>query len=297
MGPPLDVTERQSTACAEPFVISIAFDEGRGPGPADINHLSLEYSERDRLSLVLGRIGLRPRGKISATGVELHLFEARSSSNYCLPLRYLGAHYLLQAYAIRRRANVTDTKMSFLERRASIVTFIRPHPVALVSLIGAAGGNIFPMNLMGSLGNGRFGFALKVSRTPSHLVERAGRVALSSVPMPRSALVFELAANHFKESIDWSRLSFSTRPSATFHIPVPEFALRVRELEIESVHGIGSHKFFVAKIVSDLSFADGPVLCTIHGFFQAWRLKGRPTELRAALAEDWLNKHGSPLDL
>jgi hypothetical protein len=65
-------------------------------------------------------------------------------------------------------------------------------------------------------------------------------------------------------------------------------------MEIETVRKIGSHTFFVARITSDESFAESVGLCIVHGFYQAWRLKGRRAELEASLAEDLLNKRGIP---
>jgi flavin reductase (DIM6/NTAB) family NADH-FMN oxidoreductase RutF len=290
MGIALDVTHRHSTACSDPFTICIAFEEGQRPNDKDLRHLSLKFCERDGQKRVLGEIGLKLTTTISMGGSELLLFEARSSANYCLPSMLLCAHYLLHAYSQWRRVDNSDIKMSFLERRAAMVTFIRPHPVSLVSLVDEYGGNIFPMNIMGDLGNGRFGFALKDSRRAAHLVEHAGRIAVSSVPLSQAPLVFQLAANHFKQSIVWNQLPFATKPSTAFNIPVPVFTQRVREMEIEKVQRIGSHTFFVARIVRDESFAQTAGLCVIHGFYQAWRLRGRYAELRASLAEDLFNK-------
>jgi flavin reductase (DIM6/NTAB) family NADH-FMN oxidoreductase RutF len=138
--------------------------------------------------------------------------------------------------------------MTLVEQRAAMVTFIRPHPLALVSITGEAGGNIFPMNLMGELGHHYFAFALKDSRLAAHLVRRAGRIALSSVPLPQSSVAHQLAINHTKQSIDWNQLPFAVKMSTVFNIPVPVFAMRVREMEIEKVLPIGSHTFFVARI-------------------------------------------------
>jgi flavin reductase (DIM6/NTAB) family NADH-FMN oxidoreductase RutF len=126
-----------------------------------------------------------------------------------------------------------------------MVTFIRPHPVALVSVADESGGNIFPMNIMGELGNKRFAFALKDSRRAAHLVERVGRVALSSVPEAQAAVAYRLAANHFKDSIDWEQLPFARRRSTALNIPNPAFTQKVRELEVERVHKIGSHTFLL----------------------------------------------------
>jgi flavin reductase (DIM6/NTAB) family NADH-FMN oxidoreductase RutF len=287
VGTPMDVTYRHAPACSEPFVICIAFDEA--PSEKFLEGLSLKFRERGGEKRVLGEIGLK-LSSASAAVPGLLLFEARNSKNCCLPKRYLCAHYLLDAYKHWR--STSEIKMSFLERRAAMVTFIRPHPVALVSLAGKEGGNIFPMNLMGELGGGRFGFALRESRQSSHLVEDAGHVAVSSVPVSQAALAYQLAGNHMKRSIDWDQVPFTTKVSATFGIPVPVFALRVREMEIERVHKIGSHRFFVARIVCDESYARSPGLNVIHGFYQACRLNGHSAELEASMAEDWFNKRG-----
>lgn len=290
MGSPVDVTHRHSTACSDPFTLCVAFDEGQTPDHRSLRHLSLKFCERDGRKRVLGEIGLRQTATISVLGSELLLFEARSAANYCLPRILLYAHYLFHAYSQWRRVNTSGMKMSFLDRRAAMVTFIRPHPVSLVSVVGESGGNIFPMNIMGDLGNGRFAFALKDSRRAAHLVERAGHIALSSVPLSQAPLAYQLAANHFKQSIVWDQLPFATKMSTAFSIPVPAFTQRVREMEIEKVHRIGSHTFFVARIIRDERLTVGAELCVIHGFYQSWRLRGRSTELETSLVEDSSNK-------
>jgi flavin reductase (DIM6/NTAB) family NADH-FMN oxidoreductase RutF len=292
MGTPLDVTRRHSMACAAPFTICIAFDEGQKPSKKDVRGLTLKFCERDGKKQVLGEIGLRLTTVIPVAGFELHLFKARSSTNDCLPKIRLWAHYLFHAYTQRQQAGTSGMKMSFLETRAAMVNFIRPHPVVLVSIVDEAGGNIFPMNIMGDLGNGYFAFALKDSRRAAHLVERIGRIALSNVPISQAPLAYQLAINHTKEFIEWGQLPFTTKMSPTFHIPVPVFAQRVRELEVKKVHRIGSHTFFVAQIICDETFSKNLGLSVIHGFYQAWRLKGRGAELQTTLAEESFHKIG-----
>jgi hypothetical protein len=298
MGAPLDVTRRHSMACTDPFTVCIAFDKGQGPGEKALDRLSMKFCERKGQRRVLGEIILNPRSTaaIPAAGTDLMLFEARSAKNHCLPKIHILAHYLRHRYLLWRRVDLAGIKMTFLERRAVMVMFIRPHPVVLLSLLGKGGGNIFPMNIMGDLDSGYFAFALKESRLAAQLVEGAGRVALSSVPLSQTSLAYQLGANHRKQTIDWDKLPFATRESATFHIPVPVFAQRVRELKIETVRRLGSHRFFVAKIVHDETHEGSVGLCIVHGFYQAWRLKGRRAELEASLVEDLLNKKGIPHD-
>lgn len=289
-GAPIDVTRSHSTACSDPFTVCIAFSDRQRLNENELGRLSLKFSERDGRRRVLGEIGLRPAECISLPGVALLLFRARSATNHCLPALRLSAHYLLQAYALWRSENTSGMRMSFLDRRAAIVTFIRPHPVMLVSAAEQDAGNMFPMNLMGELGPDRLAFALKDSRRAAHLVERVRRVALSSVPISHSAFAFRLAVNHFKDSVPWHELPFPTKRSATFDIPVPVFTPRVREVEVEKVHRIGSHTLFVARVVHDERFAEAAELCVIHGFYQAWRLKRGRAELAASVREDSRHK-------
>ena len=292
MGEPLDVTRRHSMICAEPFTMGIAFEKNQAAGVTGLRHLSLRFCERSRPDRALGRMSLRPVTTIEVDCLDVVLFEVRGSSNHCLPAPRLGAHYLLHAYSQWRNVDTSGIRMSFLEKHAAMVNFIRPHPVALVSVHGEEGGNLFPMNVMGELGHGYFAFGLKDNRRAAHLVERAGRLALSSVPLPQATIAFQLAANHKKLSIDWDQLPFALKASAEFTIPVPAFAPRVRELAVKKIHRTGSHTLFVAEIVSDQRYSEIPSLHVIHGFYQAWRLKGRKEELRDSIAADASNKRG-----
>jgi flavin reductase (DIM6/NTAB) family NADH-FMN oxidoreductase RutF len=292
MGPPVDVTRRHSMACAAPFTVCIAFDEDQKPSEKNLKCLTLSFCERNEQKRLLGEIGLKSTAIILDAGLALVLFEARSSTNYCLPKARLWAHYLFHAYSQWRKVDTSGIDMSFLERRAAMVMFIRPHPVSLVSLTDEAGGNIFPMNLMGDLGSGYFAFALKDSRRAAHLVERTGRIALSSVPLSQAPLAYQLAVNHTKECIEWDKLPFATKMSSTFNIPIPVFTQRVREMEVTKVRSIGSHILFLARIVRDETFSNGLGLSVIHGFYQARRLNGHSAELQASRTEDSIYKRG-----
>jgi hypothetical protein len=294
MGQPLDITFHHSMACAAPLTICIAFEQNHSPSMHTKENLSLKFCERNEPQRVLGEIGLKWMEQISANELELCLFRVRSSTNYCLSKMRLGSHYLLHSYMQLGKRNRSGMKMSFPERRAAMVWFICPRPVVLVSLSDGVLGNIFPMNIMGDMGNGHFAFALKDSRRAAHLVDRIGRIAVSSLPMSQASLAYKLAVNHTKDSIDWEQLPFAMKMSPILNVPVPLFAQRIREMEIVRVCGIGSHTFFVARTLSDQTLSSEPVLCVIHGFYQAWRLKGRGAEIRASLETDCLSKRGLP---
>jgi len=128
------------------------------------------------------------------------------------------------------------------------------------------------MNLMGPLGAGQFGFALNSSRAASAHIKRAGRLAISTVPVDKAPLVRQLGHNHKRpEGVRLNELPFDVQPSTKFGLPVPAFALRVREMEVTDVREPGSHTFFVARIVEDEQRAAGQQFFMVHGIYQARR--------------------------
>lgn len=287
-----DVTSQHMTACTAPLLLCVGFHGEQYPTEQRLRGAVLTFRESGEPGRVPGEIRLRPNTVISLDGSQFVLFEARSSANHCLHRTRLWAHHLLQAYQHWRRNDPPDIRMTLREERAAAVTFIRPHPLCLVSVGDRLSGNIFPMNLMGDLGSGYFGFALRDQRVAADLVERAGRLVVSGIPISHCPLAYRFASNHKKERVDWEALPFGTRPSPTFGIPAPDFAMSVRELEVLKVHRLGSHRLFIARIAHDEISQSGQQACVVHGFYQFWRMKGNSGRLRTALAQDSLHKRG-----
>ena len=289
-GRPIDITSCYSMACASPLTLCIALERGVREFEQDDWQPSLQFCKSSGSKQVLGEISLKLVEVLPSDELLLFLFEVRRSRNYCLPLVRQWAHYLLHAFTQLGRKSRSGIMMSFLEKRSAMVMFIRPHPTSLGSVLDDSGGNIFPMNIMGELGSSYFAFALKNSRLAAHFVERAGRIALSSIPFSHAHLPFQLAINHTKQSIEWSELPFATERSRHFNIPVPDFALRVREMEVRIIRRLGSHTLFVARIISDERYSNELELYVIHGFYQYWRLRECKPELEASIVQDSLNK-------
>jgi flavin reductase (DIM6/NTAB) family NADH-FMN oxidoreductase RutF len=157
-----------------------------------------------------------------------------------------------------------------------MVYFICPRPVALVSVLHEGLLNVFPMNLMGPLGHGYFAFALNSLRQAAPLVERAGRIALSIIPIEQFGLARQLGNNHRQQSVNCSQLPFPTKRSPAFGFPVPCMALQTKEMTVELVQRMGTHTLFVARVVSDRTWTEGRQACMIHGIYQAWRQQNSP---------------------
>jgi hypothetical protein len=93
--------------------------------------------------------------------------------------------------------------------------------------------------------------------------------------MPASACdaAYRLGAHHKNPGIDPSNLPFGLLQSELFHLPAPEIALRVREIEILDHQTVGSHTLFVGTFRSDRTLATGPRLCHTSGVHQMLRAR------------------------
>lgn len=270
LGTRIDVTHRHLMSCGAPLTICIALDGDQVDREALRRGLALWFHEHGGRQQLLGEIGLRFVSSFQAGTRHLYLFHVTRYRNHCLPFLRMWAHYLQYARAQRRNRD-NDVPITTRETRAMIVFYLCPRPVALVTVEDSQARNMFPMNLMGPVGDGCFAFALNSHRAAAPLVERARRVVLSSVPVNQSALISRLGANHRTFSIEWDRLPFATVRPKTIDVPVAEFALKVREMHVEAVHPLGSHTLFVAKTIAEENLAEGPQLFNAHGMYQAWR--------------------------
>jgi flavin reductase (DIM6/NTAB) family NADH-FMN oxidoreductase RutF len=268
LGPGLDVTRSHMIACASPSIVAVRLD---GPPIKPGTPLLLKFHQRGGDRALLGQLKLQSSAVVQFDGGRLNLLEVRSSENYCLPRLRILSYSLFHAFLRARNKFDSDVSMTARSAGAMTVLFSCPRPVVLVSLVLADGGNIFPMNLMGPIGDGYFAFALNSRRRAAALVERAGRVAISSIPFDQAALARQLGRNHRREAVNWGELPFRTTRSSALGIPVPAFASRVRELEIEAIRNFGSHTLFVARIIRDERRSDDPQFFMIHGLYQAWR--------------------------
>ena len=270
-GPVRDVTRCHGPASTIPCTLWIAFGAGQSPDESRRKGLSLEFRQSTGRQNILGKIGLKWTQTVAAGRADILVFEPRSAANYCQSTLHLYAHLLRQVWKQwRSRARI---KLSPLEMLAMSVLFTCPRPVSLVSVAHEGRENVFPLNVMSDVDDGYFAFALTASKIPAQFLQRAGRFALSVTPIEQAPMAFALAINHNTLSYEFKNLPFKTRLSPKLGLAVPVFSPRVREMEIEAIHTVGSHAFFAARTISDERFDHGPELAVVHGFYQAWRIR------------------------
>lgn len=284
-GEQIDITRRHCQASGLPFTICIEFTKGQAPVENQCSRLRLRLCEKGGEKRVLSELDLEYRERLECGESEFLLFNSTKSINYCLSRLSLWKYNVWQSYAAWRKPS--KIKVTTAQARAMAALFCCPRPVSLVSVADENGiGNIYPLNVMGDLGHGFFGFCLKHNYLPEKFVQQTRRAVLSSVPMKQAPIAYLLGPNHNVPTIDWQQLPFATRPSQIFKIPVPVFACRVRELHVEQVHRLDYHTFFLARVLSDERLASVPELCVAHGFYEDWRVRNLGVDKVQADAED-----------
>jgi flavin reductase (DIM6/NTAB) family NADH-FMN oxidoreductase RutF len=255
-------------------MIGIGMDNVDADSIAMLSQVALVFREDTAGQRELGRISLQRIDTVPLATAQLHLFRVLDCQNYCLPKARLWLRYLHTDYRHWRsatRSTPSKIRVSQRELHCLFTFYICPRPVVLVSVMDNGTGNIFPMDLIGSVADGHFSLALHATSRPAPLLENSRKIALSNLPIEQAHWAFELGKNHNQTSVDWSQLGFAVTRSPSFRLPVPQFSTRVREMEIESVRTLGSHKLFLARTVADQRGSNDLQLHFIHGFYQAWR--------------------------
>jgi len=278
IGAPRDVTSTNVIAGTTPLVIGIGADSAESRPVATHHHPVLVFREQNADQRILGEISLKWMDTLSVGTAQLHLFRASHSANYCLPKPRQWARHLYHEYQKWRsgaRSTTSDIRVSQRELHCLFTFYICPRPVVLVSVMDNGSGNIFPMDLIGSFADGYFSLALHATSRPASLMENSRKIALSDIPIEHTQLAYELGKNHNRNSVDWSEIAFATTASPSFQLPVPQFSVRVREMQIETVRDMGSHKLFLAATRAEQRRSNGLQLHFIHGFYQSWREQAR----------------------
>ncbi len=271
-----DVTHHAVVAALRPFTLAVGLDAQRLAAiEADcLPELRFVDLESGR---TVGVLRLKQLRNWNSSGAVIGLFEIRDATQRCLRWPYRPWNRWLQNR--RMRAN-TDPNNFFMPPAAvqqQMIFYICPRPVVLVSVDDGVHSNLFPMDLIGPVSAEHFTLALR-STSPSIATMRTSRrVALSDVPARDFSTAYKLGAQHRNVKVDWDQQPFKAIRSREFSLPCPAIALRIRELEIFDFDAVGSHTFFLGRVVSDLAGAQGRQLFHTSGIYQHFRTrKARP---------------------
>jgi len=274
----IDVTERAVVVSLSPFKVGIGLSAEADPGGAG-GRTWLHFVDcRSRCEVAALELS---SDSVLAFNPNLRfvIFDVRDGRHQCFgwPRRVWNTR--LQDRAFRRKSRDT-LNMTAAGVQHTMLFYVCPRPVVLVTVADETHSNLFPMDLIGPVSDDCFTLALRSTSPSIQTMKASRRVAISDMPAPFKQTIYALGAHHQKPNIDWGHLPFGVRRTPSFALSVPEDALRVRELEIFEHHSIGSHTLFATRIATDERYRDGGQLFHASGNYQYFRERhGYPFEL------------------
>lgn len=260
-----DVTSDHVVVSLQPLLLAV----GEEPAAFASDTPQLKFVDRGT-GTALGTLRLR-REHLAGPGFA-RLFRVTGCSQACVPRPLQHWHGLLRRLR-RRKGNDFSMAESAVEQLN--VFYVCPRPVVLVSVDDGDASNLFPMDLVGPLGERWFSLALRSSSPSIGTLRGSRRLALGDVAATDRDLAYELGRHHKTRRLDWSRLSCALTLTHAFRLPLPNGVLRTRECVIEQVHEIGSHTWFLCRVLHDERRRAGEQLFHTSGIHRRFRERSR----------------------
>lgn len=151
------------------------------------------------------------------------------------------------------------------------IAYAVPRKISLITVGGGGLYNLFPTDLHGDAGNGRYVVSLREGGKACAQATTCERILLSAVNPDCYRDVYALGKNHMQELRPARELPFGDVHSTSFRFPVPRFATGWRELELESsfLHGIHRLLFFRITHQERITSSDSN-LYHLHNAYASW---------------------------
>lgn len=276
-----DVSGNNVIAALRPLTVAVGLRDELAGAVLPDSQPQLHFSDRES-NATLGVLDLRHTRSAEIAGVHFAFFEIERGAHRCVPWPIRSWNTWLQNRATRTRKDPYNFSMEPDAVQQTVIFYTCPRPVVLVSVDDGSHSNVFPMDLIGPVHPDRFTLALRSTSQSIETMKRFRKVAISNIAGSHHQIAYRLGAHHRNVKIDWDALPFRVIRSQMYSLPVPDIALRTRELEILHAEEIGSHTFFVTRVVSDVHRQEAAQFCHTGGIYQSFRRRQRRPFVLAA---------------
>ncbi len=262
-----DISGNHAVAALRPLTVRIGLDSGFRIAPGQ--EVSLRFFDR-LLARPVGLLRLRYLGDWDGMDARMGLFEVTGGTHFCAPWPRRVWDTFMYERAVRKVKRETLLMPPVAVEQLMVYNLL-PRPVFFVGVDDGRHSNLFPMDLMGPQLPNRFTLALRNTSASVETMKASRRIVLGDIPGSACQIAYALGAHHKQPNIDAGGMPFKLLRSRLFGLPVPEIALRVREIEILEFQTIGSHTLFFSRICSEERLAEGPGLFHTSVIYQRLR--------------------------
>jgi hypothetical protein len=132
--------------------------------------------------------------------------------------------------------------------------------------------NLFPTDLHGPAGNNHYIISLRQGGKAAQQVEQSKKILITEISAEFYKIAYTLGKNHMLEPQDRKQFPLTVDLSEILELPLPEYSLCYRELELTDLFDHGIHRFFLFKVLNQKQIENKTLtLAHIHNVYATWR--------------------------
>jgi len=153
------------------------------------------------------------------------------------------------------------------------IAYSIPRKISVITVSDGILVNMFPTDLHGFIGQSYYAGSLKIGGNANTQVESLRRVVISDVDASSYLHIYSMGKNHMIDLQNERRFMLHHRRSRVFDFPLPEWALRYREMIHLGSFDHGIHRIHFYQVVHSAELENaGPTLAHIQQYYAQWRM-------------------------
>ena len=244
----LEVTTNHWLLCIEPIMYGIWIEKKE---PA-------HFTEKNEFTMYLGGTISGNQSTIRKPEAVLNLetYDRIEEIDGTLLVLRLKTTRLFQLNFIKRYLlyfrYYRKDRLTFSRFKEFVSSYSYPRRIRVVSFRNDTYFNIFPMDLLGDIGqHKRYVFGLRHSNVALQMILQTGRLVVAEAPHQFKESIYALGRHHSSSPPSLDSLPFKVVESGNFRFYLPEWIERYKEVRIVQHINMGSHMLLWGEIVSE----------------------------------------------
>lgn len=150
---------------------------------------------------------------------------------------------------IFRQSRKSKFRFSYAEVEHLTAAYFYPRRIFIVVVAHQDYLNVFPMDLHMMKSDSRdYVFSLQGSNLAEAQIRKVNRVLVCEIGVESLKLAYSLGKNHGRTNLTKDELPFTLGKSQHFGLPLPDFAIGYKEVEIDQHVALKSHTIFLGNV-------------------------------------------------
>lgn len=229
-------------------------------------------------SRAVARIRLKKSQRKDLDRQSIYLFEGWRAVHTLIGPFHQFVNNTREKFRIRAKDNVSLPGNLYDQVR---IAYSVPRKISVITVSDDTLVNMFPTDLHGTIGNSYYAGSLRIGGNANAQVESLRRVVISDVDASSFLEVYSMGRNHMTDLQNEGRFMLHRQRSRIFNFPLPEWALRYKELILLGSIDIGIHRIHFYQTINSEGLENaGPTLAHIQQYYAQWRMdQNLPTTL------------------